>query len=223
MCTIKGCQKVGVGYSVNWKGKELCSGKVNIGPRAEVYDTEMLGIALVAREAVQQAIQLDAQHISFNSDNSAAVQTITKLTPHSAQSCLQMFRKEIDCFLELNPNNHVTIRWGPGLQGIRGNKHTDQLANEAGHLPSNPIFNCTVTWSRAQATHARHWKARWLSSHVSQRQEKPHAYSEPNLTKLTHLPVCQPPTYRSANFRKFAPNLPKFTPVFPECRKIQVN
>jgi hypothetical protein len=73
MCVRKGCRKVGVGFTIKKSGKEIRVGHLSLGLRAEVFDAEMLALALATHEAVSIAIQRDIWTISLYSDNTATI------------------------------------------------------------------------------------------------------------------------------------------------------
>ncbi|CCO32932.1 hypothetical protein BN14_06996 [Rhizoctonia solani AG-1 IB] len=49
---LSGVCKVGVGYSIVWRNTEVAKFSGGIGPGADIFDAEMIGLALAARRAV---------------------------------------------------------------------------------------------------------------------------------------------------------------------------
>jgi len=102
-------------------------------------------------------------------DNIAAVQLISDLAPHPAQSSSILFRSAIDLYLHSVHDARVEIYWIPGHKGISGNERADRLANEGGSIPPEPIFNRTITWSRFMSREraVRNWGRAWQSGQHS--------------------------------------------------------
>ncbi|KAG9096520.1 hypothetical protein FRC07_010925, partial [Ceratobasidium sp. 392] len=59
------CRRTGAGYVIYGRGKEVFSDRVGLGPRADVFDAEMLGLALAAQKACALAIESPIDTIRF--------------------------------------------------------------------------------------------------------------------------------------------------------------
>ncbi|KAG9126385.1 hypothetical protein FRC07_003632 [Ceratobasidium sp. 392] len=163
------CRRTGAGYVIYGRGKEVFSGRVGLGPRADVFDAEMLGLALAAQKACALAIESPIDTIRFFVDNMAAVRMIADLSPHAAQSSSIIFRKAIDLYLYTVQDAKVEVIWVPGHKGISGNERADRLANEGGTIAPEPLFDRTITWARFMSREraVRNWNRAWQSGHHS--------------------------------------------------------
>ncbi|KAF8749221.1 Reverse transcriptase (RNA-dependent DNA polymerase) [Rhizoctonia solani] len=77
--TLNGIPKVGLGYIVKYGRQILARNSHSIGPRANIYDAEMLGIAMCLNSAARIAEQVQAKRIIIYCDNQAAVKAISSL------------------------------------------------------------------------------------------------------------------------------------------------
>ncbi|KAF8684071.1 Glycoside hydrolase [Rhizoctonia solani] len=133
---LRGVPKVALGYIVKYGRKILADESRSIGPRANIYDAEMLGIAM----CLGRSVQIAEQHA------------------HS--------------FLSKKANRHITVKWLPGHSKITGNERADEAAKRSEELRPTPIFNRTITWSRANATKraTSTWRKTW-DEHVAARPD----------------------------------------------------
>ncbi|KAJ1309299.1 hypothetical protein OPQ81_004961 [Rhizoctonia solani] len=156
----RGTRRVGIGYSITRNGKETKAFKGGIGPRSEIFDAEMLGIALAMKECNLFARNHHIKHIRLFSDNQAAVRSIIDVQSHSAQYASIIFRTAAFEFLDANPNHTIDVRWIPGHANIPGNERANALANLGAKCTPTPIFNRTITWIKANATESatKHWR-----------------------------------------------------------------
>ncbi|KAF8709317.1 Reverse transcriptase (RNA-dependent DNA polymerase), partial [Rhizoctonia solani] len=107
----------------------------NLGPRFEVFDAEMLALALALKSAASQARRLNSHSIILFADNQAAVSLITSLDKHPGQFASIAFREAAEKFLHEAPENRIKVCWVPGHNGIEGNERADRLENEGGSKP----------------------------------------------------------------------------------------
>lgn len=166
---INGHNQVGAGFAIEQAGREIDSGRIGLGRKAEVFDTEMLALAMGARKSCAAAVRSQCNSITFFSDNIAAVQRICDLSSHAGQFASIIFRKAIDDFLRADPSRRVDIPWIPGHSGIIGNDRADALVNQAVCRLSINLFSRSITWSKARATRraARSWRIHWGNAHKS--------------------------------------------------------
>ncbi|QRW18672.1 Reverse transcriptase (RNA-dependent DNA polymerase) [Rhizoctonia solani] len=158
-----GIRKVGVGYVIRAGKRTLSSSSIGIGPRANIYDAEMLGILLAFMKAKQIAEIQGYRKIRIYCDNQAAVRSIADLSRHPCQFASRVFVPAAKAFVEGHPERSIHITWTPGHNGVEGNETADRLANEGARVTPTPIFNRTITWAREQATRktVRSWKKAW--------------------------------------------------------------
>ncbi|CCO36540.1 putative RNA-directed DNA polymerase from transposon BS [Rhizoctonia solani AG-1 IB] len=171
---LSGVRKVGVGYSIVWRSSEVARFSGGIGPRADVFDAEMLGLALAARRSVRFAKSHNIRKIHLFSDNQAAVRMINRLGGHPAQFASTIFRKFVHEFLQGHQDRSVVVQWIPGHSKIPGNERTDALANAGLTSTPIPIFNRTATWAKGRATQGvtREWRSSWSKAEHSETVQK---------------------------------------------------
>ncbi|KAF8749671.1 Reverse transcriptase (RNA-dependent DNA polymerase) [Rhizoctonia solani] len=169
-----GVRKVGVGYSIVWKKEEVAKFSGGIGPRADIFDAEMLALALIVRRCTRFAKSHNILRIHIFSDNLAAVRIINKCSPHAAQYASILFRKEAHTFLQGNARRSIVVQWIPGHSKIEGNERADKLANAGLDSRPTPFFNRTATWAKCRATQraAKSWGRLWAEHPHSKTVQK---------------------------------------------------
>ncbi|QRW23104.1 Reverse transcriptase (RNA-dependent DNA polymerase) [Rhizoctonia solani] len=150
--TLNSIPKAGLGYIVKYSHKVLARNSHSIGPRANIYNAEMLGIAMCLNSAVRIAKQVQAKQIIIYCNNQAAVKAISSLHRHPAQYASRAFHQHTQQFLEKDTSHHITVKWLPGHTKINGNKLADEAAKGSKMLQPTPVFNRTITWARTRAT-----------------------------------------------------------------------
>ncbi|QRW16424.1 Reverse transcriptase (RNA-dependent DNA polymerase) [Rhizoctonia solani] len=180
-----GIRKVGVGYVIRAGKRTLSSSSIGIGPRANIYDAEMLGILLAFMKAKQIAEIQGYRKIRIYCDNQAAVRSIADLSRHPCQFASRVFVPAAKAFVEGHPERSIHITWTPGHNGVEGNETADRLANEGARVTPTPIFNRTITWAREQATRktVRSWKKAW-HDHTESRINSKYYIPRPPALKL---------------------------------------
>ncbi|KAF8759946.1 Reverse transcriptase (RNA-dependent DNA polymerase) [Rhizoctonia solani] len=128
-----GVRKVGVGYSIVWKKEEVAKFSGGIGPRADIFDAEMLALALIVRRCTRFAKSHNILRIHIFSDNLAAAHT----------------------FLQGNARRSIVVQWIPGHSKIEGNERADKLANAGLDSRPTPFFNRTATWAKCAPLNAQ--------------------------------------------------------------------
>ncbi|KAF8686303.1 Reverse transcriptase (RNA-dependent DNA polymerase) [Rhizoctonia solani] len=160
---LPGIPKVGLGYIIKYERKTLADGSASVGPRANIYDAEMLGIALFLSKSMQIAEQVQTSRIHIYCDNQSAVRSIIDPRRHPAQYTSRIFHRHAYAFVSGHPNRHILVKWLPGHANILGNELADQIAKGSGSLRPITLFNRTITWSRANASKraSRSWTKIW--------------------------------------------------------------
>ncbi|KAF8713104.1 Reverse transcriptase (RNA-dependent DNA polymerase), partial [Rhizoctonia solani] len=191
---LNGIPKVGLGYIIKYSHKILARNSHSIGPRANIYDAEMLGIAMCLNSAAQIAEQVQAKQIIIYCNNQAAVKAILSLHRHPAQYASQAFHQHTQEFLEKDPSRHITVKWLPGHSKIDGNKLADEAAKGSKMLQPTPVFNRTIMWARTKATKqaTRNWDKVW-NKHIHSRPDLGTYIPQPPALKLH--PIFNRPTY----------------------------
>ncbi|KAF8749499.1 Reverse transcriptase (RNA-dependent DNA polymerase) [Rhizoctonia solani] len=185
--SLNGVPKIGLGFIVKYGHQTLARQSYSIGPRANIYDAEMLGIALCLKKSVAIAEQVQAKRIIVYCDNQAAVKTISSLQRHPAQYAARLFHQYAQRFLEKDPNHHITVKWLPGHSKIAGNELADELAKGSETLRPTPIFkeqsHGPKQWPRNEPLETGRKsgqntqspaQTRGLSSHAPSPQTTPH-------------------------------------------------
>ncbi|KAF8686597.1 Reverse transcriptase (RNA-dependent DNA polymerase) [Rhizoctonia solani] len=195
---LNGIPKVGLGFVVKYGHKILARHSHGIGPRANIYDAEMLGIALCLGKSAQIAEQVQATRIQIYCDNQAAVKAIATPQRHPAQYAARIFHQHAHSFLSKDPSQHILVKWIPGHSKIAGNEMADETAKRSETLRPSSIFNRTITWSRANYTKraTKSWRKVWDE----------HTYSRPD--SGTYIPRA--PSHKLHpifNHSKFSRNL----------------
>ena len=133
----EGCKKrTGFGPVGYYMGRKVFSLSVGLGPRATVYDAELLALAHASSKA--EAFVLGKPHIgevSF-SDSSSALRSVFDPSTHPDQRCSLVFRRSILDMFGRHVSLRITASWSPGHSGVVGNKVTDTSAKKGSKLPS---------------------------------------------------------------------------------------
>ncbi|CCO28762.1 RNA-directed DNA polymerase from mobile element jockey [Rhizoctonia solani AG-1 IB] len=160
-----------IGFTIWTHNREIHSETKNIGPRSNIYDAEMLGIALCLRRATNIAIQNGLSNVYICCDNQSAVKSICKLDRHPAQYASRIFRNHASTFLTDHPTRKITIKWIPGHKGIGHNGRADELAKEGARGPNTSPFDRTITWIKQAATKnaSTSWAKIW-EKHIIDRE-----------------------------------------------------
>ena len=146
-----------VGYH---KGTEVFSKTMGMGGRAEVYDAEMAGLMMGAKQATRFiASHPEITKICYFVDNVAAAEAIFDPKPQPGQYYAAKFHRRMANFLDGDIIRTVEIAWCPSHCNIRGNDRADELAKEARQLAwGTPIGRSKAfALRRAKAT-TRDWQ-----------------------------------------------------------------
>jgi ribonuclease HI len=134
-------EKAGAGWASYHRGREVFWGLEGMGPKAEVYDAEMLALLRAISRAIRFAQDTQVTRLHFYVDNSSVVQAAYAAAPGPSQYIVLQIRRSLEDFLTTSPLHHVQIAWIPGHHNVVGNERADELAKEA--TRHNDTFHST--------------------------------------------------------------------------------
>jgi hypothetical protein len=107
---------------------------------------------------------MNAKHLHFYADNSAAIQTIFDDRATTGQFWTTTFRKAALDFLDADPTHTIELAWVPGHQDIKGNERSDILAKSGTQRrPRHSYTSLTHAHRAAQKIALDAWKAEWMA------------------------------------------------------------
>lgn len=124
-------ERAGAGWAGYHRGREVFWGQEGMGPKAEVYDAEMLALLQAISQAICFAQDSQVTHLYFFVDNNSVVQAAYTAAPGPSQYIALQIRHSIEDFLTTSSLHHIQIAWIPGHHNIVGNERADELAKEA--------------------------------------------------------------------------------------------
>lgn len=133
-----------------------------MGYHAEVYDTELTGIARAMKSATEFADKHEqVKHIRIYADNTAAVTSAYEPKPKPGQ--LQMVRvtRAVDSFLEGDRERTVSIEWCPGHEDVAGNERADEEAKAGTEMWSQEYTTITNAKRRTKEKALEKWEREW--------------------------------------------------------------
>jgi ribonuclease HI len=146
---------------------EVKYAQLGLGGRAEVYDGELAGLMIGAREALRyQKDNPTIKHLHFFANNSSAIRGIFNPNNKAGQHYTHRFHRKLCKFLDQNHNNRLTISWCPSHSDIKGNERADKLAKEATTLARDAPISTSRSNAlrRAKLVSARTWRKQWEKS-----------------------------------------------------------
>lgn len=209
--TSRGERRVGAAWSIQRNGREVKFGRFGLGPKSEIYDAEMLGMAYAATAVRELAISNAPDHIRFYCDNQAACTSIVNRRPHDAQWASIAFRLVTDELPAALPNLTITVQWFPGHMGLPGNERAGTLAHEATLIDPTPVFGQSLAYAKgrtrvnAKTAWLSLWDAAQKSAHV--RLTLPHPP-----TRRFKRPATE---FYPGNTSKVNPDSPHVAPRYP--------
>ena len=123
--------EAGVFYTINFAKNQSQSFSWNLGEEVEVFNAELYAIEK-AFKIVWEKKQLNTKKIWIFSDSQAAVKKLRNSNLKPGQYYIQLIRKWLEKFLNLNIQ--VQLEWVPGHINITGNKLADKAAKEGAKL-----------------------------------------------------------------------------------------
>jgi ribonuclease HI len=159
-----GFTRTGASAVLHHQDTEVKTAQLGLGGRAEVYDGELAGLMLGAREALRYQKDNPAiKHFYFFADNSSAIRGIFNPNNKAGQHYAHRFHRKLCNFLDQNHNNRLTVSWCPSHSDIKGNEKADKLAKEATTLARDgPISTSrSNALRRAKLVTARTWRKQW--------------------------------------------------------------
>ncbi|KAH0580981.1 hypothetical protein H2248_012132 [Termitomyces sp. 'cryptogamus'] len=137
----------------------------SLGRKAEVYDTELTGIARAMKAAREYADHnRRVKHVHIYADNTAAVTSVYKPKPKPGQ--LQMIRttRAVDSFLEQDGERMVNIEWCPGHEEVIGNERADEEAKAEAEMWTRDHTTLTNAKRTAKEKALSRWVREWRRS-----------------------------------------------------------
>ncbi len=159
-----GFTRTGASAVLYRQNREVKSTQLGLGGRAEVYDGELAGLLIGAKEAIRyQKDNPTIKHLHFFADNSAAVRAIFNPNNKAGQHYSYHFHQKLCKFLDSDLTNRLSISWCPSHTDIEGNEKADKLAKEATSLAGNgPITTSrSNALRRAKLVTIRTWRKQW--------------------------------------------------------------
>lgn len=172
-----GSRKDGNTGSAAWEPAEAKALTGSAGPRATVFQSEILAIKMCAEWMLRKRTL--GERICICSDSRAALLALDSFRVDS--------RLVMECRTALSAlgrNNKVSLLWVPAHVGIRGNEKADFLAKR-GTLIRNPTATVGVPWSEVLAG-IRSWKL----------EVRSRLWTEGRDCRQTKLAVGPEPAYR---------------------------
>ena len=163
----KGFPQVGAAAVGYHKGTEVFSKTMGMGGRAEVYDAEMAGLMMGAKQATRFITSHpEITKICYFVDNAAAAEAIFDPKPQPGQYYVAKFHRRMVNFLNGDIIRTVEIAWCPSHCNIRGNDRADELAKGATQLSWGAPIETSRAFAlrRAKATTQTAWARDWQRS-----------------------------------------------------------
>lgn len=160
-----------------------------MGCRTEVYDAELHGISSAIFACIQYAHDhplLGIQHVHVFADNSAAIDRIFSVKPTPGQRWAEITQRNVDIFLQSNPDRTVEVGWVPSHSEIKGNEKSHKAARD-GTERNDKRLNTLVHARRELRTRIiEKWKTEW-NAHEPEGGFAPADRLPPSLTPSAHF------------------------------------
>ncbi|KAF5377839.1 hypothetical protein D9615_006682 [Tricholomella constricta] len=157
-------QKKNVGWGVvgYHKDKEVIARRGGLGHTAEVYDAELTGLVVAAKEATTYAQRHPRiTNLHIYADNTAAVTSSFEPKTQPGQYNISAFNKTITDFLDRNQNHSVHVEWCPGHTDVKGNERADEEAKEGAILWQPRFVTLTHAMRSSKAQVLKKWNEEW--------------------------------------------------------------
>ncbi|KAG5734856.1 putative 115 kDa protein in type-1 retrotransposable element [Termitomyces sp. T112] len=148
-----------VGYH---KGCEVFLDRGGLGSNAEVYDTELVGIAQATKAATNYAKRKrQVRHVRIFADNMAAVTLAYGPKPMPGQLQMVKITHQVDTFLGEHEDRSIGIEWCPGHEKVKGNEHADEEAKKGAELWAQDHTTLTNAKRKSREKALKKWRSEW--------------------------------------------------------------
>ncbi|KNZ73644.1 hypothetical protein J132_10500, partial [Termitomyces sp. J132] len=132
------------------------------GSNAEVYDTELVGIAQATKAATNYAKRKrQVRHVQIFADNMAAVTLAYRPKPMPGQLQMVKITHQVDTFLGEREDRSIGIEWCPGHEKVKGNEHADEEAKKGAELWAQDHTTLTNAKRKSREKALKKWRSEW--------------------------------------------------------------
>ena len=162
--TNRGFTQCGVAAILYNQDTKINTTQMGLGGHTEVYDVEMAALSIRATQATEYITNHpNITHITFFTDNTAAVLAIADPRPQAAQIFATNFHNTMRPILETHNTLTIKIAWCPSHRCIKGNDRVDTLAKEATQRERQTPYSVSRSNAlrRSKSTILKLWQIDW--------------------------------------------------------------